>query len=53
MERGCETCKHFSDWTGECKKGILDQFQTTRCDTSKCTEYKADPFYLKLENEGQ
>lgn len=51
MERGCDTCKYLDGMEGECTKHIADKFEVRDCDTSECTEYKADPFYEELESE--
>lgn len=52
MEKGCETCEYLDGFEGECTKGIADKFQVRDCDTSKCTEYQPDPFYLSLFKGG-
>lgn len=48
IEKGCDTCKHFDGFEGECRLGIVDKFQSRSCDTSKCTSYRLDPFYRDL-----
>ncbi len=49
MEKGCETCKYHSDMSGECEKGIVDLWTGRDCDTSKCSHYRPDLFYIDLE----
>lgn len=44
----CETCLHFDEYEGNCRKGLADEWQCRDCDTSECPEYKIDPFYEGL-----
>lgn len=51
MEKGCDTCRFYSDLDGECKKGLASQFESRSCDTSKCESYELDKFYADLDGE--
>ena len=51
VDRGCDTCLYLDGMNGICRLGLADEWTVRSCDTSMCSKYEMDPFYLASEGD--